>query len=241
MTRGQNVAAIVLAAGSSTRMGRNKLLLEVAGETLVRRAVRLAGEAGLDPVVVVTGHARERIEREIADLECTPVFNADHAAGIQTSAASGIAGVAGACDAAVVMLADMPFVTARMLRTLVERYAEEAPPLVVSRYGGEVNAPPMLYDQVLFPEVTRMRRGCGREVVRRHRDRAVQVDWPGARLRDLDRPEDYEAVVEEFDRAGAETAGETQAAGEAGAAADAAADAAAGEAQAVDGAAGGLS
>jgi len=47
-------------------MGRNKLLLEVAGETLVRRAVRISREAGLDPVVVVTGHARERIEREIA-------------------------------------------------------------------------------------------------------------------------------------------------------------------------------
>lgn len=182
-------------------MGRNKLLLEVAGETLVRRAVRVSREAGLDPVVVVTGHARERIEREIADLDCTPVFNADHRAGIQTSAASGVAGVAGACDAAVVMLADMPFVTARMLRTLVERYTAEASPLVVSRYGGEVNAPPMLYDRVLFPEVTRMRAGCGREVVRRHHDRAVQVDWPAARLRDLDRPEDYAAVVEEFGRA----------------------------------------
>ena len=207
MANGQSVAGIVLAAGSSTRMGRNKLLLEVAGETLVRRAVRISREAGLDPVVVVTGHARERIEREIADLDCTPVFNADHRAGIQTSAASGVAGVAGACDAAVVMLADMPFVTARMLRTLVERYTAEAPPLVVSRYG-DVNAPPMLYDRVLFPEVTRMRAGCGREVVRRHYDQAVQVDWPAARLRDLDRPEDYAAVAEEFARAEAGTAEE---------------------------------
>ena len=207
MAKRPNVAGIVLAAGSSTRMGRNKLLLEVAGEPLVRRAVRVAGEAGLDPVVVVTGHARERIEGEIADMECTPVFNAEHAAGIQTSAASGVAGVAGACEAAVVMLADMPFVTARMLRTLVERYRETSPPLVVSRYGGEVNAPPILYDQVLFREVARMRAGCGREVVRRHHDRGVQVDWPAARLRDLDRPEEYEAAVKELDRAGMDAAG----------------------------------
>ena len=208
MAKQRKVAGIVLAAGASTRMGRNKLLLRVAGETLVRRAARLAGEAGLDPVVVVTGHARERIEREIADMDCTPVFNADHGAGIQTSAASGVAGVAGTCDAAVVMLADMPFVTARMLRTLVERYREEAPPLVVSRYGGEVNAPPMLYDQVLFREVARMRAGCGREVVRRHHDRALQVDWPAARLRDLDRPGDYEAVRDELDGAEAGASGE---------------------------------
>jgi molybdenum cofactor cytidylyltransferase len=207
MAKQRKVAGIVLAAGASTRMGRNKLLLRVAGETLVRRAVRVAGEAGLDPVVVVTGHARERIEQEIADMDCTPVFNADHGAGIQTSAASGVAGVAGTCDAAVVMLADMPFVTARMLRTLVERYREEAPPLVVSRYGGEVNAPPMLYDQVLFREVARMRAGCGREVVRRHHDRALQVDWPAARLRDLDRPGDYEAVRDELDGAEAGASG----------------------------------
>ena len=206
MAKRPRVAGIVLAAGSSTRMGRNKLLLEVAGESLVRRAVGVAREAGLDPVVVVTGHARERIEREIADMDCIPVFNADHTAGIQTSAASGVAGVAGTCDAAVVMLADMPFVTARMPRTLVERYADEAPPLVVSRYGGEVNAPPILYDQALFREVARMRAGCGREVVRRHHDRAVHVDWPAARLRDLDRPDDYEAVRAELARAGRDRA-----------------------------------
>ena len=202
MAKRPRVAGIVLAAGSSTRMGRNKLLLEVAGESLVRRTVRVARDAGLDPVVVVTGHARERIEREIADLDCVPVFNADHGAGIQTSAASGVAGVAGTCEAAVVMLADMPFVTADMLRALVAGYAEEAPPLVVSRYGGEVNAPPILYDQALFPEVTRMRAGCGREVVRRHHDRAVRVDWPADRLRDLDRPGDYAAVAEELARGG---------------------------------------
>ena len=81
---------------------------------------------------------------------------------------------------------------------------------MVSRYGGEVNAPPILYDQVLFREVARMRAraGCGREVVRRHHDRAVRVDWPAARLRDLDRPGDYEAVREELDRAAASAGAE---------------------------------
>ncbi len=206
MAKRTRVAGIVLAAGSSTRMGRNKLLLKVAGASLVRRAVGRAGEAGLDPVVAVTGHARERIEREIADMECTPVFNADHEAGIRTSAAAGIASVAGACDAAVVTLADMPFVTARMLGTLVERYREEKAPLVASRYGGEVNAPPILYDRALFREVIRMRTGCGREAVRRHRHRAVEVDWPAARLRDVDRPQDYEAVIGELARGGTDAA-----------------------------------
>ena len=197
MSDERRVAGIVLAAGSSTRMGRNKLLLDVGGDTLVRRAARLAGEAGLDPVILVTGHARQAVENEVRDLDCAPIFNPDHEAGIQTSVACGVAAVPAACGAAVVMLSDMPFVTARMVRTLVERHAETDAPLVVSRYG-EVNAPPMLYERGLFGEISRMRAGCGREVVRRHHARAVQVDWPDDRLRDLDRPDDYEAVRREF-------------------------------------------
>lgn len=193
----RSVTGIVLAAGSSTRMGRNKLLLDVGGETLVRRAVRLAGEADLDPVILVTGRFREAVEREIEDLDCTPVFNPDHETGIQTSVACGVAAVPAACGAAIVMLSDMPFVTARMVRKLVERYAETDAPLVVSRYG-DVNAPPILYDRSLFGEIARMRAGCGREVVRRHHERAALVEWPADRLRDLDRTDDYESVRREF-------------------------------------------
>lgn len=196
------IAGIVLAAGSSTRMRRNKLLLDIGGETLVRRAVRLAGEAGLAPVILVTGRFRKAVEREVEDLACTPVFNPDHATGIQTSVACGVAAVPAACGAAVVMLPDMPFVTARMVRTLVERHAETGAPLVASRYGGEVNAPPILYGRGLFGEVSRMKAGCGREVVRRHRERAVHVEWPAGRLRDLDRPDEYESARRAFRGAG---------------------------------------
>lgn len=201
MSDERRVAGIVLAAGSSTRMGRNKLLLDVGGETLVRRAVRRAGEAGLDPVILVTGHWRGEVEREVRDLDCAPIFNSDHETGIQTSVACGVAAVPAACGAAVVMLPDMPFVTARMVRTLVARREETGAPLVVSRYG-DVNAPPILYDRSLFGEISRMRAGCGREVVRRHHERAVQVDWPADRLRDLDRPEEYESARRELAGAG---------------------------------------
>lgn len=192
MTNPHGIAAVVPAAGASARMGRNKLLLELDGETLIRRSVRVAGDAGLDPVVVVTGHARKTIERELQGLGCLCVFNADHAKGIQTSVAAGVAALDPACDAAVVMLADMPFVTAEMLGTLASSYRGRNPRLVVSRYGGEVDAPPILYDRALFGEVARA--GCGRAVVRRHRARAVHVDWPADRLRDIDYPADYESV-----------------------------------------------
>ena len=192
-TRG--VAAVVLAAGASTRMGRNKLLLELNGETVVRRAARTAIAAGLDPVIVVTGHAREAVEGELHGLRCRSVFNGEHANGTHTSVVAGI-GAAGreGCAAALVMLADMPLVTPAMLRKLIARYHESGAPLVASRYGGEVNAPPILYDRRLFGELRSMDARCGRQVVRRHRHEAIEVAWPAEAAQDLDRPADYERI-----------------------------------------------
>lgn len=192
------VAGVVLAAGSATRMGRNKLLFELDGETLLRRVVRRASGAGLDPVIVVVGHEAERARAELAGLPCTTVVNPDHAKGINRSLRTGIAHVPERARAAVVMLADMPFVTSRMVARLVSSYRESTAPLVISAYG-DVNAPPMLYDRALFSELQQMSgEGCGRQVVRRHRHEAVSVSWPEAALRDIDVPEDYERIKAEL-------------------------------------------
>ena len=214
----RRVAGIVLAAGSSTRMGANKLLLELDGEAVVRRAARTASAAGLDPVVVVTGHEHEAVTAPLHDLGVSVVNNTEHANGTHTSVAAGIASVPGDCGGAVVVLADMPFVTREMLREVVARYGvrcrdRSRPPLVVSRYGGDVTAPPILYDRTLFGELARMDSRCGRAVVRRHLDKAVLVDWPAEAARDLDSPDDYERAREELARARDELSRALEAAG----------------------------
>src|SRR5215468_460788 len=104
------IAGLVLAAGSSTRMGRNKLLLDIRGEPLVRRTVRAALDAGLAPVLVVLGHERERISASLEGLACQAVFNADHTDGVHTSLRRGIRAVPREAEAAILTLADMPFV-----------------------------------------------------------------------------------------------------------------------------------
>lgn len=197
-----DVAAVLLAAGASVRMGRNKLLLELGGESVVRRAARRAAEAGMSPVVVVTGHERAAVEAELHGIGCRAVVNGKHAAGQHTSVGAGIAAVGEDSAAAMVVLADMPFVTAEMLRAVAARYRETGAPLVLSRYGGETIAPPMLYDRSLFGELLQMDRRCGREVARRHRAEAQVVDWPAEALRDLDSPEDYERARLEVEGAG---------------------------------------
>lgn len=187
------VAGVVLAAGSSTRMGRNKLLLDLGGETLVRRAVRAALEASLDPVIVVLGHEAERVGVELASLPCVPVVNPDHAKGVGTSLHAGVR-QAGDAAALVLILADMPFVTRAMLEGLVERHRADGVPLVVSRYGA-VEAPPNLFSRALFAELlaTDSER-CAKQVVRRHRGEAAFLAWPEAALRDVDVASDYDAV-----------------------------------------------
>jgi len=197
-TERARVAAVVLAAGSSTRMGRNKLLLDLGGETLVRRAVRAAVGAGVDQVVVVLGHEEPRVRAELYGLPCSPVVNPDHAEGAGTSVRTGVRQVAAGTGAIVVVLADMPFVTAEMIATLVTRYRETGAPLVASHYG-DVQAPPTLYDRALFEELLQIPgERCAKQVVRRHESEAAVVSWPESALRDIDVPADYEGVRAEL-------------------------------------------
>jgi len=188
------VAGVVLAAGTSSRMGVNKLLLPVGGSTVLRRAVVTAAAAGLDPVLVVVGHESARARAEVAGSPCVTVPNPDYARGINTSLRAGIRAVPGDAAAAVVLLADMPFVRAEMVATLLERFRAGSAPLVLSVYG-DVLAPPTLYGRALFPELGDLDgEGCGKRVMKRHRAEAIEVAWPSSALADLDVPGDVEGV-----------------------------------------------
>ncbi len=198
------VAGILLAAGTSSRMGRNKLLFELEGETLLRRAARTALAGGLAPLVVVLGHQAERARAELAGLDCRAVVNPGFELGITTSLHAGMDTLPEEVSGLAVLLADMPYVGAEMIAELVGRYRASDAPLVVSCYDG-VDAPPMLYDRSLFGELREMADGrCGKRVVKRHRHEAEVVARPAEALTDLDVPEDYERVL---GRAGARAAG----------------------------------
>lgn len=186
------VAGVVLAAGSSTRMGANKLLFELDGEVLVTRAVQRAAAAGLDPVIVVLGHEADRVRQALDGVPCRPVVNADHRSGQGSSFRRGMAAVPEESSAAVVLLADMPRVTADMIAAVADLYRATGAPLVLSEYAG-VSAPPTLYDRSLFPEIA-AGDGCGRQIVDRHRGEARSVAWPADRLADLDEPRDLERL-----------------------------------------------
>jgi molybdenum cofactor cytidylyltransferase len=177
-------------------MGRNKLLLEIEGETLVRRVVRAAGGSGIDRVVVVLGHDEARIRAQLHGLPCETVVNPDHTRGAGTSLHAGVRQVAADASAVVIVLADMPFVTAAMIAGLVDRYRATHAPVVFSRYG-DIQAPPTLYDRALFAELLAIDddRG-GKQVVLRHEAEAEVVTWPQSALHDIDSPADYDRIAD---------------------------------------------
>jgi len=196
------VAGILLAAGTSSRMGSNKLLFELDGESVLRGAARRLLAGGVSPLVVVLGHQADQAARELEGLPHEWTLNPLYEQGINSSLKSGVlAARVLKAKAPLVMLADMPFVTAEMIAAMIARYRESRAPLVISDYEG-VNAPPMLYDQSLFLELLAMEgEGCGRQVVKRHKGEAEVLPWPASALRDLDVPEDYARVRK--DRGGA--------------------------------------
>jgi molybdenum cofactor cytidylyltransferase len=188
------IAGILLAAGTSSRMGSNKLLFELNGESVLRGAVRRALAGGLSPLLVVLGHESDKAWSKIEDLPCQWALNPLYEQGINTSLKSGVLAVPPEAVAAMVMLADMPFVTSEMIAEMIERYRTTEAPLVISDYEG-VNAPPMLYDRSLFNELKLMTgEGCGRQVVKRHRHEAEVLAWPASALADMDVPEDYDKI-----------------------------------------------
>jgi molybdenum cofactor cytidylyltransferase len=189
------IAGILLAAGTASRMGSNKLLFQLNGESVLRGAARRALAGGLSPLVVVLGHESDKAYKEIEDLPCQWAVNPLYEQGVNTSLKSGVMVVRREARAAMVLLADMPFVTPEMIAAMIERYRTTEAPLVISEYEG-VNAPPMLYDRSLFNELlTTTGEGCGRQVVKRHREEAEVLRWPASALADLDVPEDYERAL----------------------------------------------
>lgn len=193
-TEPSRVAGVILAAGAARRMGRNKMLLVLEGETLVRRAARRALAAGLSPVVVVLGHEAERVRAKLADVACDAVVNPDFTGPTSGSLHKGLQRLGAEVGAAVVMLADMVLVSERMLAALVAAAGRSDAPLVVSRYG-DVTAPPLLFRRSLFGELLAWTgEGCGKTVVQRHRDDALYLDWPAELLTDVDTPEDFRAA-----------------------------------------------
>ena len=148
------VAAIVLAAGASRRLGRPKQTVLLGGEMLVERAVRVAMEAGLSPVIVVVREGAEFAER-LRERECVIAVNAEPEEGMAASIRCGVAAAAGAAGA-VVMACDQPGLRAEHLQALVA----EPERVTGSRYADRTGVP-AYFPAKEFPSLLGLRGDAG--------------------------------------------------------------------------------
>ena len=182
-------SGVVLAAGASTRMRTQKLLLPFGDEPLIRRAVRHVLAAGFDDVLVVVGSDHEATLAALDGLPTRHALNLDFASGMGSSFRTAVDHLADS-DAAMFALADQPFVTSHEYRTVLDTYRQHSPPIVSVRYG-EVMAPPHLFEREFFPELAGLQHGA-RSVLKRHVERTMVLQFPPDLLVDIDTPEDYE-------------------------------------------------
>ena len=189
------VAAVILAAGASSRMGRNKMLLDVDGAPMVRRGARVAIDAGCSPVVIVVGNDETLVRQALDGMACEFVVNQHFTGPTSGSLHAGLNSLDATVDATIVLLADMVRVSTSMLIALIASARVSDSPLCVSRYG-EVLAPPLLFRRALWPELLAWHgEGCGKAVVKAHQREALVHDWPEESLRDIDTPDDYQQLV----------------------------------------------
>jgi molybdenum cofactor cytidylyltransferase len=200
---GRRVAAVVLAAGRSTRMGGpNKMLAEINGQPLVRIAVEQALGSRAHPVIVVTGHQHERVEAALDGLDVRFVHNPDFAAGLSTSVKAGIAAVPDDVDGAIVCLGDMPQVNALLIDKLIAAFDPEKGALVVVPVIDGKRGNPVVWSRRFFPELATLEGDTGaRNLIAGVAEAVTEVPLSGtAALVDVDTPEALAAVRAEIER-----------------------------------------
>jgi molybdenum cofactor cytidylyltransferase len=202
------VAAIVLAAGSSSRLGRPKQLLDLGGRPVLVHVVQAAQSAPLDEVVVVLGHRAEEVRAALQlGLPLPPggpdlrfVLNADHADGQSTSLKAGLQALEGRTEAAVVLLGDQPGIRPDTIRSVVEAWRADGGTVVQASYGRRPGHPTLLSRRV-WAEMSSVEGDEGaRSVLSRHPEWITAVEVGGPPPEDIDTEADYLRVREAFAR-----------------------------------------
>ncbi len=197
----RNVAAVILAAGGSTRFGQPKQLLAWGGVPLVAHIADQALAAGLDPVVVVLGNQAEAVRAALGTRPVQTAMNWRWETGLSASVLAGLAALPPETEAAIFLQCDQPLVNADLLRTLVSRFEESNAPIVYPTRADQ-RRPPVLFARHLFSELASITGDeGGRVVIARHPNdvATVEVADPDV-LADIDTPDDYERLVQIADR-----------------------------------------
>ena len=217
MNQLHSTAAIILAAGSSSRMGggRHKLLLPLHDRPVLAHVIDAALASQARPVVIMLGHQAERVRTQISSYTAHPhliiVENADYLQGMSTSMHLGIQVLTSndyreneefyAVDSALIVLGDQPLITPRVIDNLITAYRTTGKRIIAPLYEGKRGSP-VLFDKSFFPELLEITGDeGGRKVLERHREDVELVEMSDALANyDVDTWEAYQQVLEAWER-----------------------------------------
>lgn len=192
----RNVGAVILAAGGSSRLGQPKQLLSFQKESLLRRAVRSALEAGCACVTVVAGEARDRIEIELRGTPAVVVENAVWQHGLGTSVRCGLRHLLSLrpeIDAVVLLACDQPFLDASVIASLIAQHENSGKAIVASSYASTLGIP-ALFHRSCFEALLALPDNSGAKMLIESRSADVaQIDFEKGAV-DIDTPGDFEQI-----------------------------------------------
>ncbi len=191
-----SVAAIILAAGSSARAKRNKLMVKIKGEPLFMSAIRAAIRSKASPVYVVTGHHAEEVEEYLKDLDINILRNDDYSSGIKTSIRLGLNSVPSFCHGALLIPADMPYISAKYINKMIKSFSPDKEKQVcISTYKSQ-KYNPILWSRSLYSKADLVPENASlREIFMEHRDYTTLVESDENCCVDINFPYDIEILT----------------------------------------------
>ena len=192
------ISAVILSAGESSRMGRPKALLPIDGQTFIERIVAALKQGGIESIVVVLGFNGEDLRRQIAHLAVEILINPDYQMGQLSSLQVAIRHLQTVknCCGMMVHLVDHPYIDAKLVQLMLQRFDESKASIVVPRHQGK-RGHPVIFSSSLFAELlgAPMDQGA-KAVVNGHRDDTLEIDTDDIGITlDIDTPELYRQHV----------------------------------------------
>lgn len=191
------IAGLILAAGESRRMGRDKALLTYRGRTFLETLIFNLRAAAIDKITVVLGHHAESIQAAVDLGDARVVVNSNYRLGQTSSLQAGLAAMAAdSLEAAVLCLVDHPAVSAQVIVKLIERFESLRPPVVIPTHKGQ-KGHPIVINRLLFPELLAIAQSDPANlVIRKYHATTEFVEVADAGiLADIDNPADFEALT----------------------------------------------
>jgi len=190
------LAAVILAAGYSSRMGRFKALLPMGGESVIARVVGSFRHAGIKRIAVVTGHNAAELEPVLRKLGVDAIPNPDYERGMYSSVQAGVASLPPEVDACFLQPVDIPLVRPATMAALAARFVSEQAPITYPRFAGRRGHPPLI-SRYLFAEILAGQGDGGlRALLTNHQGAASDVNvLDEGIVLDMDTPEDYEQLA----------------------------------------------